>query len=58
MPIDPALEIRQLRRCMNDLVSVLALPAAWRSREPAEILATFADSLMGMLALDFFYAHS
>ncbi len=55
-PIDPALEIRQLRRCMNDLVSVLALPAAWRGREPAGIIATFVDSLMGMLTLDFFYA--
>ena len=50
------MENKQLRQCMNDLVSVLALPAAWRGREPAEILVTFVDSLMGMLALDFFYA--
>ena len=53
---DSALENKQLRQCMNDLVSVLALPAAWRGREPAEILVTFVDSLMGMLTLDFFYA--
>ncbi len=55
-PNDPALEIKRLQRCMNDLIDVLALPAAWRLCEPAEILSTFADSLMGMLTLDFFYA--
>jgi PAS domain S-box-containing protein len=55
-PSDPALEIKRLQRCMNDLVSVLALPAVWRGREPAEILATFVDSLMAMLNLDFSYA--
>jgi hypothetical protein len=36
-PSDPALEIKQLRCCMDDLLSVLALPAAWANREPAEI---------------------
>ena len=55
-PSDPALEIKRLQRCMSDLIGVLALPAAWRGREPAEILSTLVDSLMGMLALDFFYA--
>jgi len=53
---DPALEIRRLRRCMNNVVKVMAFPAAWRSHAPSEILAYFADSLMGMLGLDFFYA--
>ena len=53
---DPALEIKRLQRCMNDLIDVLALPAAWRGRGPAEILSSLADWLMGMLALDFFYA--
>ena len=55
-PNDPALEIKRLRRCMSDLVSVLALPAAGRGHGPAEILVTFAESLMAMLPLDFFYA--
>ena len=50
-----ALEIKRLRRCMNDLVSVLALPVVWRGLEPAEILSKLADSLMGMLTLDFIY---
>ncbi|MGA7313999.1 MAG: ATP-binding protein [Silvibacterium sp.] len=53
---DPALEIKRLQRCMNDLIGVLALPAAWRGREPVEILSTLVDSLMGTLSLDFFYA--
>jgi PAS domain S-box-containing protein len=54
-PSDPSLEIKRLQRCMNDLTGVLALPAAWRGREPAEILSIFMDSLMGMLTLDFLY---
>jgi PAS domain S-box-containing protein len=55
-PSDPALEIKRLERCMNDLIGVLALPAAWSGREPVEILSILVDSLMGMLALDFLYA--
>jgi PAS domain S-box-containing protein len=55
-PSDPALEIKRLRRCMDDLSGMLALPAAWRGHEPAEILSVLVDSLMEMLALDFFYA--
>jgi len=55
-PSDPSLEIKRLQRCMNDLTGVLALPAAWRDREPVEILSTLANSLMGTLTLDFFYA--
>jgi PAS domain S-box-containing protein len=53
---DPALEIKYLRRCMNDLIGVLALPAFRRGREPLEILSTLVDSLIGMFALDFIYA--
>jgi len=56
-PSDPALEVKRLQRCMNDMIGVLALPAAWRGREPAEILSTLADSLMGMFRLDLVYAH-
>jgi PAS domain S-box-containing protein len=52
---DPTVEITRLRRSMNDLDSVLALPFAWRGREPVEILSTLVDSLMGMLSLDFLY---
>jgi PAS domain S-box-containing protein len=54
-PSDSDLEIKDFQSCMNDLIGLLALPAEWRGREPGEILSTLADSLMGMLTLDFFY---
>lgn len=51
---DPEQDYRRLRRCMLDLVSVLALPAVW-SNEPERILETFLDALLAMLDLDFLY---
>jgi PAS domain S-box-containing protein len=51
-PVD---EIKRLRRCLNDLVSVLALPAMWSGREPAQIVDRLLDSLLGMLQLDLVY---
>ncbi len=53
---DAASELRRLQRCMNDLVSVLALPAVWSVSEPSRILETFLDALLAMLDLDFLYA--
>ena len=41
---------------MNDLVSVLALPAVWSDSEPSRILDTLLDALLVMLDLDFLYA--
>ncbi len=41
---------------MNDLVSVLALPAVWSGSEPNRILETFLDALLVILDLDFLYA--
>ena len=52
----PDEEIKDLRRCLNDLVSVLALPAMWSGREPSHVVHTLLDSLLGMLHLDFVYA--
>jgi PAS domain S-box-containing protein len=52
----PAEEIRLLRRCINDLVSVLTLPAIWRGGDPAQIVRTLLDVLLGMLRLDLVYA--
>jgi PAS domain S-box-containing protein len=51
----PADEIKRLQRCMNDLVSVLALPAMWAGSEPCDIVQTLLDSLLRMLDLDFVY---
>ena len=49
-------EIRRLRACVNDLVSVLALPALWSGREPRHIIGTLLDVVLRMLALEFAYA--
>ncbi len=51
----PAEEIKHLQRCMNDLVSVLALPAMWSGGEPSQIVHTLLDALLGMLDLDLVY---
>ena len=55
-PTNPATEVKRLQRCMNDLVSVLALPAVWSDSEPSRILDTLLDALLVMLDLDFLYA--
>jgi signal transduction histidine kinase len=51
----PTDEIRRLQRCINDLVSVLALPAIWTGSEPSQIVSTLLDALLGMLHLDLVY---
>ena len=55
-PESPAEEIRHLRRCINDLVSVLALPATWTGGAPSQIVGNSFDALVSMLSLDFIYA--
>src|SRR5438876_6873261 len=49
-------EITRLKACINDLISVLALPAIWSGHEPSQIVGTLLDVLLGMLCLDFVYA--
>jgi PAS domain S-box-containing protein len=48
-------ETRTLRRCVNDLVSVLALPAVWSGGEPSQIVHTLLDALLRVLQLDIVY---
>src|ERR1700722_564820 len=48
-------EIKRLQRCLNDLVSVLALPAMWSGADPFRVVSTLLDSLLGMLDLDLVY---
>jgi PAS domain S-box-containing protein len=45
-------EIKRLQRCINDLVSLLALPAIWIGGDPSQVLHTLLDALMRMLSLD------
>ncbi len=54
-PRDPAEEIKRLQRCVNDLISVLALPATWSGGEPSQIVHTLLDALLRMLQLDLVY---
>jgi hypothetical protein len=44
----PAEEIKHLQRCINDLVSILALPAMWTGAEPSQVVSTLLDTLFGM----------
>src|SRR6266478_5747017 len=53
---DTSGEIKRLQRCLNDLVSVLALPAMWSGSQPSQIVHTLLDALLGMLCLDLIYA--
>jgi signal transduction histidine kinase len=56
IPIEhPAEEIRRLQRCVNDLVSILALPAMWTGGDPSHIGQTLIDSLASILTLDLVY---
>ena len=51
----PADEAARLRRCLSDLVSIMALPALWTGREPRQIVSTLADALLGLLPLTFVF---
>ncbi len=48
-------EVKRLQRCINDLVSVLALPAMWTGEEPSQIAATLVHALQSLLPLQFVY---
>src|SRR5580698_7280454 len=54
-PRDPAEEIKRLQRCVNDLISVLTLPATWSGSEPSQIASTLLDALRRVLQLDLVY---
>jgi PAS domain S-box-containing protein len=54
-PEHPVEEIKRLQRCINDLVSVFALPAVWSGGDPSQIIRTLLDVLLGMLRLDLIY---
>jgi PAS domain S-box-containing protein len=54
-PRDLAERNKHLQRCVNDLISVLALPAMWSGGEPSGIVHTLLDALLRMLQLDLVY---
>jgi PAS domain S-box-containing protein len=49
-------EISRLQSCINNLISVLALPAIWSGSESSQVVGTLLDVLLAMLRLDFAYA--
>jgi signal transduction histidine kinase len=55
MPVDADGETLALRTVLRDLVALSAIPAAWVGREPAAVAAGLADTLLGLLRLDFVY---
>jgi hypothetical protein len=55
MEVQPELasgEVKDLQRCINDLISLLALPAVWSGTVPSQVLHTLLDALLRMLRLD------
>src|ERR1700733_1577122 len=52
---EPAEEIKRLQRCVNDLISVVALPAVWSGGEPSQIVHTLLAALLRMLQPDLVY---
>ncbi len=58
MEVQPELasgENKHLQRCINDLVSLLALPAIWSGGDPSQVLHILLDALLHMLCLDLVY---
>ena len=51
----PGEEVKRLQRCINDLVSLLALPALWSGGDPSQIARTLIDVLHRLLHLDLVY---
>ena len=49
-------EIKRLKACINNLISVQALPAIWSGGQPTQIVSALLDMLPEMLSLDFAYA--
>ncbi len=53
---DSAEEVTRLQRCINDLISLLALSAVWSGDKPRQIVHTLLDALLRTLRLDFAFA--
>src|ERR1700687_3000958 len=54
--VDDHEEVRRLQGCLNDLISVMALPALWSGRGPMEIVEALLDGTVRILRLEFAYA--
>lgn len=57
-PVNASDEIRRLQGCINDLISLQALPAIWTGYEASRILSILLEAMLGILQLDFAYARA
>jgi signal transduction histidine kinase len=55
MSVDINAEIVERRTLLRDLVALSTIPAAWVGREPPAVAAGLADTLIGLLQLDFVF---
>jgi hypothetical protein len=51
----PAEDVPRLRGCLNDLVSVVVLPALWAGSEPPQSVSRLLDALVEMLRAEFVF---
>jgi PAS domain S-box-containing protein len=51
----PGEEVKRLQNCINDLVSLLVLPAIWSGGDASQIARTLMDVLQRLLNLDLVY---
>jgi PAS domain S-box-containing protein len=54
--VDARDEVARLRGCLNDLLSIQALPALWTGREPSHIIGTVLAALLQILPAEFVFA--
>jgi len=48
-------EIKRLQRCINDLVSIFALPVVWSGGDAKQIVHALLDTVVRLLQLDLVY---
>jgi len=51
-------EIKRLNGCINDLATILTLPAIWFGCEKLQVLESLLEALLGILRLDFAFARA
>jgi hypothetical protein len=49
-------EVRRLQGCINDRISIQAMPAIWSGQDSARIVGALLDVLVRVLRLDFAYS--
>src|SRR5260370_856010 len=52
---EPVHKAESLKACLNNLISLLAMPAIWSGSEERQIVTGVLDALSGMLRLEFVY---